>query len=451
MCRGNLMTYKLIDLELLTVNQANDRHGELENETAAIAWLFNENEPHMRALAKDLVKTGQVYEAPLIYPSDGKYLVFDGNRRTTCLKLLTNPRRAPTADLQKFFSDQKSKFSGDIPAKVMCRIETDRNVIDEILYRRHTGSQGGVGQSTWDARMKTNFVNRTGKGGKLNVADEVEAILKAADLLPKGKRIPRANLNRLLSAEEFRRRVGFTISKGRFEFTKNEGAVLVALTRIADDLAQSRKTLDDIWDTTRKHRYLDELESEGILPSVADSPTESPKDKGAGGGPTSPKPPSGGGVPPPPRPPKPDARKHLIPNQPYGIAWTGKTQRQRAIWDELQFKLLLSEHPNAIAVLCRVLLELAVDHYVQKAKLTSVTEASPLAKKLVVCADDLLGKGKIDKRYLQIIQKAQNMDEIVSVDTLNKYVHSSNMAPAPAQLTAIWDTFAQLIVLCLNE
>jgi hypothetical protein len=98
-----------------------------------------------------------------------------------------------------------------------------------------------------------------------------------------------------------------------------------------------------------------------------------------------------------------------------------------------------------------VLLELAVDHYVKQAKLTSVGEANALARKLVACADDLLGKGKIDKRYLQIIQKAQNMDEIVSVDTLNKYVHSSNMAPAPAQLTVIWDTFAQLIVLCLNE
>lgn len=447
------MHHKLIDLDLLDVNAANDRHGELENETAAIAWLFSENEPHMRALAKDIVQECRVYEPPLVYPLGGRYQVFDGNRRTTCLKLLTDPKRAPNGDLQKFFADQKSKFVGEIPTRLMCRIETDRDVIDEILLRRHTGSQGGIGQSKWDARMKTRFVERTGRGGKINVSDEIEARLKAANLLPNGKRIPRANLNRLLSAEEFRHRVGFTIAKGRFEFTKLESKALGALARIAEDLAHKRKTLDDVWDTARKHAYLDELEAAGVLPTVdhaATLPDRSPN----GGQSPSPKPPRSRGLPSSlslSLPAKESPRTRLIPNTHYAVVWTGQTQRQLAIWNELQFKLLLAEHPNAIAVLCRVLLELSVDHYLQLAKVTSVTEASPLARKLIASAENLSGKGQIEKRYLEVVRKAQNMDAIVSVDTLNKYVHSANMSPAPNQLTAIWDTFAQLIVLCLNE
>jgi hypothetical protein len=50
------MAIRKLPLESLLVNRANDRHGELENETAAIAWLFNTHESHMRNLAKDIAK-----------------------------------------------------------------------------------------------------------------------------------------------------------------------------------------------------------------------------------------------------------------------------------------------------------------------------------------------------------------------------------------------------------
>ena len=58
------MSYRHVLLSDLVVNRANDRHGELENETAAISWLFNNREQHMKNLAKDLVETGTVYEPP---------------------------------------------------------------------------------------------------------------------------------------------------------------------------------------------------------------------------------------------------------------------------------------------------------------------------------------------------------------------------------------------------
>jgi len=59
------MAIRKLPLSSLVVNRANDRHGELENETAAIAWLFNEREQHMRNLTKDLVESGEIYEMPL--------------------------------------------------------------------------------------------------------------------------------------------------------------------------------------------------------------------------------------------------------------------------------------------------------------------------------------------------------------------------------------------------
>src|SRR3990170_664812 len=106
------MTYRKLPLTSLVVNPANDRHGELENETAAIAQLFATQEQHMRNLAKDLVLKGEVFEPPLVFPNGDKFIVADGNWRTTCLKLLAQPRRAPTVELQQFFADLRKRWAG---------------------------------------------------------------------------------------------------------------------------------------------------------------------------------------------------------------------------------------------------------------------------------------------------------------------------------------------------
>jgi hypothetical protein len=106
------MSYRHLPLESLVINRANDRHGELENETAAIAWLFNNFELHMRNLSKDIVANGEIFEPPLVFQEGEHFVLFDGNRRVTCLKLLDKPRRAPTIELQEFFFRAASEVEG---------------------------------------------------------------------------------------------------------------------------------------------------------------------------------------------------------------------------------------------------------------------------------------------------------------------------------------------------
>lgn len=433
------MAYRHLSLASLVVNSANDRHGELENETAAIAQLFATQEPHMRSLAKDLVVKGEVFEPPLVFPDGLRFIVADGNRRTTCLKLLANPRRAPTVELQQFFTQLREQWSGKFPETIECRVETDRDRVDDILYRRHTGVQGGVGQSTWTDRMKNNFVIRTGKSTGLNVADEIEKSLRAAEMLP-SRKIPRSNLNRLLSAEALRNRVGISVRKGKLEFIRDEQETLQALQRIAHDLAMRLVTLEDVWDTQRKLDYIDRLDGEGVLPSVPRRPrsTATPPP------PASPKPAA-----PKPRPTKPPEWPHLIPDLDYGVSWPAHLHRHREIWEELQYKLELSDHPNAISVLLRVLLELAIDNYVSRVGVPAVNENDKLSKKAAKVAADLHDKGKIDRKYLGALNKLQQGDEVISIDTLNRYVHSPKFNVSPAHLKMIWATLADFMVLCL--
>lgn len=433
-----MATHK-IPLDALVVNRANDRHGELENETAAIAWLFNEREQHMRSLAKDIVTTNQLYEMPLVTPEGSKFLVFDGNRRVTCLKLLENPRRAPTTQLQTYFEDLSRQWAGAPISKVDCQIEADRDRVDEILYRRHTGVQGGVGQSMWDDRMKSIFVARTGKGGGLNVADEIERRLHEANMLPTRRKIPRSTMNRLLSAEPFRNRLGFSVSKGKFEFTHDENVSMRAIARVAQDLAARELVLGDIWDVDGKRSYLDKLEREGLLPSAVNALTR------AATAPRS----SKTQLSRPAVAAKPSQRATLIPHTDYGIVWPGRLQRHHQIWEELQFRLELKRHPNAISVLLRVLLELAIENCVKQGPVP-VYDGDKLAARALKCANHLHVGGHIDDKQLSMIKKFQQLDQLVSADTMNRYVHSPNFAPSPEHLASMWDSLAEFIVACLR-
>ncbi|MEE9453309.1 MAG: hypothetical protein V3V13_02860 [Paracoccaceae bacterium] len=432
------MRLEQIKISALQVNRANDRHGELENETAAISWLFNTREAHMKNLAKDIVDEGRIFVPPLVAPENDTFLVFDGNRRVTCLKLLEKPERAPTVQLQEFFKSLRKKWRGNFPSTILCQVEENRDDIDSILYRQHTGTQNGVGQSNWDDRMKDNFVARSGKAAGFNLADEIEQRLEAAGLHP-AKKIPRSNLNRFLSSEAIRNRIGISGKNKEFSYTHKPDVVLETLRGIAEDFANGRVVLGDIWDNTGKLSYLEKLDGGGKLPKDEDI-----LDKENGKSPGKPKPKAK------PKPkPKPTRRTTLIPQKEFGILWTGKQQRHHAIWEELQFHLNTEKHPNAVSVLFRVLLELSIDHYVDEHSIP-VNTNDKLARRVEKAGKVLFSHGKIDKKQLDATKKFSQSYQLISADTLNRYVHSPSFAPSPKDLEALWDTLADLIVACLK-
>lgn len=131
------------------------------------------------------------------------------------------------------------------------------------------------------------------------------------------------------------------------------------------------------------------------------------------------------------------------------MAWPGRLQRHRAIWEELQFHLTLADHPNAISVLFRVLLELSIENYIDQTG-TAVGANDKLALRMLKVAEDLHAKNKIDRKYLGEVKKFQHGERLISADTLNRYIHSADFAPSPEHLTALWDVLAPLIVRSLN-
>jgi hypothetical protein len=172
-----------IDLARLRLNPHNDRHGALKDEPASIQWLLENKKGHMRALSQDLAKTKRLYERPLVRPEGQQFIVFDGNRRVCCIKLLSDPNLAPIEEWVHFFSELNSNDVVSAFGTIECEVEQDLEIIDETLLRRHTGTQDGVGQSPWDPQGKSFFLQRTGKAD-IGLGESIERALKAEQLRP---------------------------------------------------------------------------------------------------------------------------------------------------------------------------------------------------------------------------------------------------------------------------
>ncbi|MEM1379524.1 MAG: hypothetical protein AAGH41_02760 [Pseudomonadota bacterium] len=442
-----LLKQKTIKLSDLQVNSANDRHGDLITEDAAIEELLQNNATHMRNLTKDIVASREVYELPLVRKTGTKYTVYDGNRRTTALKLLADPQKSPTQEWAKFFQDQRNRWGDDFITAVDCQIEDDLERLDAILYRRHTGSQAGVGQSPWDQVAKRNFERRTGKYDRIDIGEEVEELLRQHGELDDEDKIKRSNLNRLLSSEKFWNRVGLAVEDSKVVLTHKQDVVLKSLSRIAHDLLSGTIVLKDIWSNADKTAYLDKLDRKNILPKPADTLTKKRV-------PTKPK----GSKPKEAKKKKSNARKSrpkadrntLIRNIDLGISETQSNRRALDIIDELQHDLQFGSHDNAIAVLFRVLIEISIDAYLDAKGRALVNVNDNLAKRFSKVHTHMFANDLIDKKYHQALKKFEQMEPIFSAHTLNAYVHNPNFFPSDHHLKSMWDTVEVFIVQCLT-
>lgn len=462
------MAYKKLKLTEIVVNKDNDRHGSQGSEQNAISWLIKNKSAHMKSLIQDVAKAGKVYEPPLVLKLEGatKYTVFDGNRRVAALKILRNPNLAD--DLQfRNFVEGVLKTSNKPSDTLQVQVEDDIDLVEEIIFRRHSGSQSGVGQSPWDPAAKQNFQVRTGKHTKLNLASEVEAVFQDLGQFSNTDQIKRSVLNRLLSAEVYRARVGLRVKNNQLFYTHSAASVLNALSTILKDMSEGDLTLAKVWSEDEKLSYLNKLDKEGKLPSVDDllkaprhfnyenlTTDEDDEPESDTEEETEPDPsPSPDGDDDDPIPDDEPERSSLIPQDGnHKIDWPDDgTKRIRQIWRELQYKLDLTEHICAISVLERVLIELIVDRYIELNPSGGVSPHDSFAKKIRKVAEKLYTENSINKDYLEVLKKLMNGEEVVSINTLNKYVHSAKLNPSPDHVCAIWDTLSEFILICLKE
>lgn len=204
---------------------------------------------------------------------------------------------------------------------------------------------------------------------------------------------------------------------------------------VANDLSSRQLVLGDLWDNEGKTAYLNRLDIEGLLPNendVIDQPLAIParQRQGMRG-----------------RPPVRRIAGTFIPQDAPGIPWRANQARIRAIWDELQ-TVSLANHPNAISALVRILLELSTESF-----LTSVEQrlGQGLAINFRTAIMYMNRNALIEEEYFDELDRMRQHTELISIPSMQRYVHSQDFAPLPGELEAYWTRLNRFLHTCLTH
>ena len=383
----------------------------------------------LRALASDIVRYG-------IDPSDlfivmelenKRYLVLDGNRRLTALKVLENPEIINGAVSVSNFSALKRlsrEFDPEANDSVLCVVVSDRTEADHWIELKHTGYQDGAGPLRWGPDEGARFRART--GGTLDADTQALNFLqKRGDIDQEFRRkVPTTTFRRLLRTPGVRAKLGIDWKDGALIVTGEEGAVAKALLYVADDLSKGKVTVRDLDRKEDRLRYAESLPPEIVVDQQA-STAGKRADETTGQKSSSAK-------------TKRRTRDRLIPGS---AALNVTDNRIRDIESELR-RLSLQQYPNAVSVLFRVFLELSADCYIDNASLTGVNEHSKLGTKLLAIVKDLVKRKKLSTQEARVVRRAAQRDSFLgpSITGMHEYIHNRHLFPGPADLRADWDS-----------
>lgn len=160
--------YKLINSDILQLSSSNPRFLKpVKNEKEAILEMLRLKKvgpKKIKNLITDIIETDIILEDFIVLNREKDYIVFDGNRRLTAIKLFKEENlmeiKSEFADLYAFIIEMK-KIKDISNMIVSAKIYSDEQSVINHVRKIHSGEQDGVGQIGWSSIEKANFDNQT--------------------------------------------------------------------------------------------------------------------------------------------------------------------------------------------------------------------------------------------------------------------------------------------------
>jgi hypothetical protein len=299
---------------------------------------------------------------------------------------------------------------------------------------RHTGENAGRGVVGWSGLAASRF---RGREPALQALDFVAAHGSLDDQQKKlvgDNNFPITTLDRLLSARDVRSRLGFDVKDRLVVSALAADELIKPLRRIVLDLAERRVNVSQLKNKTQQAAYIDSFDK-GSKPNLTKSVVPRPIGNIAAGE-------FKKKAVPAKRSARSVERRTAVPRG-YKLNLGGKTA---SVFQELK-ALKLDEAPNAIAVLLRVFLELSLDHYLGRAKISLRGRDAKsgreyhktLKQKLEEAVEHLIAAGADKRDFSGVLRSISIKHSPLNIDLLNDYVHNLFVVPKSADLTAAWD------------
>ena len=437
----------------LHLDLKNFRFEEQHSQKEAIETMIADQKGKLVVLAKDIFENGLSPTDLIIVVrmTEGKnqYKVLEGNRRVTCLKLIDYPNFIPgeyASIRRQFQSLANSKERASQLRRPLCAIFDNEEDAQIWIERKHSGEQDGKGTIPWNALQKSRFAAYHGGRGSLSL-QIVTFLNNMSDLDNSVKSVVNnvtntTNIDRLLADPYVREKLSIKVQNGVLRSYDTKERTLQKLIKLLVTVSHPEFTVNNIKFKTDRKIFIDEFcehldDKEPIFLgkgwNLSDPYTKSATDsQQAGGGLVS--------EPEPTRPAKP--RYKLIPDD---VNIAINDIRIGKVFKELS-GMLPSTHPNAVAVLLRVFVELSVDCYIERNELTpdgNLTSSSshvPLSRKIENCINHLKDNGVINNDLAKgILSDLNDRHSALSIDTMNGFVHNYHFSPKAESLRTGWD------------
>lgn len=434
-----------IETRLLDVDAENFRIGDFDNPREAYTAMIEEEGSDLANLAEDIVEHG-LSLGDLFYvvpnPDHAKhFIVVDGNRRFTSLKLLEKPVLADGTPVHRKFVALSKQYQKRPIRKISAVVFADKEEAMPWIRRRHQ-DLGGRGTSQWKGAA-------TGRadafGGHVRASRAVTTFVKAhGQLSPALERVlstRTTNLDRVLQMPYMKAALGVAIGKdGVVEFANgNQASGLDLLMRMLRAMGSAKFNVNDIrWAQDRKD-FIDTFGRHNVLPA----------DNTATGGSGSPKPGKAAAK----KTSKATKRATLQADRKQ-LALKGRDavlavrdDRLLELYDEAG-KLDPARLPNAASMLTRVFLELSTDHLLnKKVPLTQFhkdkgrkhwrDKGITLEEKIVTALKHLDPAGNAPS--LKQVRQFRDKGAIHSLEALHDFMHGLQAKPDAAEVKRVWE------------
>ena len=237
-------------------------------------------------------------------------------------------------------------------------------------------------------------------------------------------RLPITTVARLINDPTVREALGLKVESGNLKAHFKIAAVVKALSKIVEDIAEKTIKVGDVFTKKQRETYMERLISAGFVPRSS-APTTAPWDLPTDGTIS---------VLHAPRIMQ-KSRRTVIPKSLHlGL----KQAKLRRIFKELQ-GINVKSYPNACAVLLRALLELSLNEYAKDQNI-AVAHREELHKVLLAVVEHLEKAKLLTTAQLKVVRVAvAGKNALFSTDTFHAYVHNPNLNPKHEDLKAAWD------------
>ena len=445
-------TFKLSELRL---DERNYRTGHVNGQREAIQAIIADQKHKLVNLAKDILEMGALSPGEPLWvyrdASNGTYVVVEGNRRVTALKLMENPLLADGTMLEKEFRALAPRFAANPIREVTATVFPSYEAAAPWRRRRHLSPGSGVGLEGWKTLAKARADRDHGEKARrvLSVleylqddSDEWQRIEMALD--PKW-----TTVERVLNAGPMKADLGVNIDTKTGDVTFENGDATAGrklLRAILGTMATTGFDFAEVEKIGNRETFLDRFS--GM--AVKAAPPASKKASSWASKVAKP------GVPSAPAPataklkPKADTgkRQTLAPTT-SARSFVVHGARLNAIYGECR-KLKVLKNENAAALLLRVFIELsseaflseknvAIPHKYAKAGKTNWDDIGiPLVAKVQIAL------GMLDPNTTKEFQAVRlSLDEqshgIASINTLHGYFHNRKLTPEASNVMKAWD------------